>query len=238
MHMNSSVHQIRARSPQNASRTRDFDPPFVGHKLPFVGRYGPGNRPFVGRFIPSTRIRKKSGFTLIELLVVLAVVAILVTLALPGFRNFIQDMRLSSQANDLIGDLSFARSEAVKRADDVVVCISTSANNCTGGANWGVGYFIFVDGAGSMLADGAWTGPPADVALRYRESLSGGNTLTANASVPNPLVFSPRGTTNVAGGALGEFRLCDSRGNTKGKAIPISPAGQVRVDRNNPPASC
>jgi prepilin-type N-terminal cleavage/methylation domain-containing protein len=55
----------------------------------------------------------KNGFTLIELLVTLAIAAILLTTAIPSFREIIRNNQLTTQANNLVTALHLARSEAV-----------------------------------------------------------------------------------------------------------------------------
>jgi len=55
------------------------------------------------------------GFTLIELLTALVVLAILATVALPSYQNFVLTQRVRGASYDLMTSLVFARSEAIKR---------------------------------------------------------------------------------------------------------------------------
>lgn len=55
------------------------------------------------------------GFTLIELMIVVAVVAVIVTLAAPSFRDMILMQRLKGINAQLVTDMAFARSEATSR---------------------------------------------------------------------------------------------------------------------------
>jgi len=55
------------------------------------------------------------GFTLIELMISLIIAAILMTVGLPMFSDFMQQIRLSIAANDLRHALALTRSEAIKR---------------------------------------------------------------------------------------------------------------------------
>lgn len=55
------------------------------------------------------------GFTLAELLIVIAVAAVLLTVGVPGFRDFILLQRLKGINAQLVTDLQFARSEAASR---------------------------------------------------------------------------------------------------------------------------
>ena len=70
---------------------------------------------------------KSSGFTLIELMVTIAVLAIVLTIAVPSFQGVIRSNQLTTEANTLASALQLARSEAVKRGVDV----SLSANGST-----------------------------------------------------------------------------------------------------------
>ena len=76
-------------------------------------------RPLLVRHSP--RRRRSAAFTLIELLIAIAVVALIVTLAAPSFRNMILMQRLRGTNAQLVTDLSLARSEAVSRAQYVQV---------------------------------------------------------------------------------------------------------------------
>ena len=57
----------------------------------------------------------RRGFTLVELLIVVAVVAIILVVAAPSFRDMILMQRLRSITAQLVTDLQFARNEAVSR---------------------------------------------------------------------------------------------------------------------------
>ena len=80
------------------------------------------------------------GFTLVELVVTLAVASIILSIAVPSFRNMIQNNRATTYANQFIADLSLARIEAIKRGETVYM---TSV-----GSNWNDGWRIWVDADG------------------------------------------------------------------------------------------
>ncbi len=69
------------------------------------------------------------GFTLIELMIVVAVVAVILTLAAPSFRDLILMQRLRGINAQLVTDLSFARSEAISRGTFVQVRFQTVAGS-------------------------------------------------------------------------------------------------------------
>ena len=88
-----------------------------------------------------TRRQRTVGFTLVELLVTIAVVAVLLALAFPSFREITIRTNVTSVTNDLVGALNTARGEAVKRGMPVAV-VSNS-----GSGTWTSGWQIEVDTA-------------------------------------------------------------------------------------------
>jgi prepilin-type N-terminal cleavage/methylation domain-containing protein len=68
------------------------------------------------------------GFTLVELLIVVAVLAVILTLAAPSFREMIEMQRLRGTSAQLTTDIQFARSEAVSRQEVVAISFEPSAS--------------------------------------------------------------------------------------------------------------
>lgn len=66
-------------------------------------------------------IASQRGFTLLELMVVVILVGITAAIAVPNFSQLIENSRRAAVTNDLMGMLSHARSEAVKRAVSIEV---------------------------------------------------------------------------------------------------------------------
>lgn len=95
----------------------------------------------------NSRMPNPGGFTVIELLVGVAVLAILTTLAVPSFHQFILNNRLAAQANEMVGAFQFARSEALKRGLTVQVCSSSDGAGCNG--NWHEGWVAIADPGGT-----------------------------------------------------------------------------------------
>lgn len=60
-------------------------------------------------------MQNSKGFTLIELLITIAVLAIILAFAVPSFVNLIENSRVTTQSNTLLGAINLARSEAVKQ---------------------------------------------------------------------------------------------------------------------------
>lgn len=156
-------------------------------------------------------MKRQSGFTLIELLVTITVASILATIAIPSFKLTFQNNRLVSQANDILGAMIYARSEAVALNQTVSVCASSDGVNC--GTAWASGWIIGY----------APTGTTFTTILRKHEALSGNNTLTS--TLGGTVTFLSSGLS----GGTGYFSLCDSRGPSFGRSLYLSANGFARL---------
>jgi len=102
----------------------------------------------------ASRRRAPRGFTLLECLMALAVAALLLGIAAPDFSRTLSERALAVQASQFMSALRFARSEAVKRGQPVVVCASDPAApgvSCQpqGRADWRAGWIVFADPSGT-----------------------------------------------------------------------------------------
>jgi type IV fimbrial biogenesis protein FimT len=69
------------------------------------------------------------GFTLVELMVTILVGAVLVSIAIPSFRNLSASSALTAAADDIVGAINSARMEAVKRNASAQFCSDMAASN-------------------------------------------------------------------------------------------------------------
>lgn len=65
---------------------------------------------------------------MIEVLITLAIIAILVAVAMPSYQDTIQQKRLKEAVESLRADVQLARTEALKRSQNVVVSRTSSGN--------------------------------------------------------------------------------------------------------------
>lgn len=116
-----------------------------------------------------------SGFTMIELLMTIAIATIVMTLAIPSFRYVTNSNRIAGEINGLLGDLQFARAEAIKEGRPVTVCISSNGLDCItpNPAAWQNGWIVFSDPANPRIRDNNET------ILRVQKTFSGTDTFVA-----------------------------------------------------------
>jgi type IV fimbrial biogenesis protein FimT len=191
-------------------------------------------RPLLMR-TPSAPRPATAGFTLIELLVTIVVLSILLGLAVPAFRSFMQNDQQWVQTNSLLLSLNAARSEAIKNDNTVFpaipgrpgsqICTSSTGVACTG-TPWNQGWIVLGADPASPL------NPPK--ILQVVGPLPTGTTLTElnnNLSI----TFLSNGTVNTAPGALVSpgptvpvaFKMCDTRGAAYARYLQVTLMGRT-----------
>jgi type IV fimbrial biogenesis protein FimT len=128
------------------------------------------------------------------MLMVMAIAGIMATLSASMGAQFLRQNRISMQANELIADLSLARTQAASSGAFVTLCKSTDGSSCAAG-NWQDGYMLFVDLDGDAVVDAPPAPPaPRDAILRVAPALTAANTITATGLAnANRVQYRPDG---------------------------------------------
>jgi type IV fimbrial biogenesis protein FimT len=173
----------------------------------------------------SARRPCESGVTLIELIVTITIAAILVALAGPSYKSITTSNRIASEINGLLGDLQFARSEAIKEGQTIIVCASTDGVNCSGSTNWKTGWVVFFDANGNSKVDS-----PGETALRIQTAFNGTDSFQANKNLVS-ISFNREGiATGIANGTL--ITLHDSSASSNWtRCLSINLIGQLTVQK-------
>lgn len=168
-------------------------------------------------------MNRQTGFTLIELMITLAVAAILLTIGIPSFTDFIKNNRLVSYTNEFVAGAHLARSEAIKRRRYGYVCASSNQTSCTGGTNWAVGWITWIDDNGDGVTQ-------SSELISARQALNATVTFTSNGA--SSFRFDPMGISTTTA----TFTLCDDRTGEQGRTIGVSNSGRVGISPT--PAGC
>ncbi|GGD05000.1 GspH/FimT family pseudopilin [Halopseudomonas salina] len=161
---------------------------------------------------------RSRGFTLIELMVALAVFALLIGIAVPGFGSMIDQQRMSTGLNNLGLGLTMTRDEAVRMNRTLTLAPISG--------DWNEGWVIFVDTNNDGVPDGGekvLRHLPPDTQLRVH----------ANKPVSRYVRFNAHGQTELLNGGFqaGTFRFCPSKSGAEGRKLVINQVGRWRVER-------
>jgi len=142
------------------------------------------------------RRHDQRGFTLVELVIAVSMIGVLATLAGPLFRDFVIQQSVRNASFELMSDLTFARSEAVKR--NVSVTMSKTGT-------W----------------TGGWTVAAGATTLRQHPALSPNITITmANPSV----AFLLNG--RASGAAKFTVDDTDGKASIVARCVSVDPGGR------------
>lgn len=178
------------------------------------------------------------GATLMEILIGMLVIAILSTFAITSYSRLIFHTRIVVATSELHAALLYARSEALKRGGNVIVCRSVSANAtqpvCDAGnsdpasnSGWGDGWIIFHDDDG----DGKLS--IADTILRVQEKLFSSNKDGSIIPTPNRKQIKFNSFGQVYGNYI-QFVVAQPaaiRDRYLERYICIASGGRARVDK-------
>lgn len=185
-----------------------------------------------------------AGFTIPELMLTIAVAGVLAAIAIPSMRDFNRNARLTSAVNDLLRSTQTARSEAITRQSNVVVCASddplAAEPACADEGNF-TGWIVFQDTNSNWTFDGDDEDTPAEdgepIIQRYEPVPA---SVSVRADNDGIFSYSPNGFATPAGAITPSSRVvfCDERGDramgndSTARALFVEPTGRARVTKD------
>ena len=181
-------------------------------------------------------MRRHGGFSITELMVVVAIVAILLGIGAPSYRYITNSYRMSAEVNGLLGDLQYARAEAIRQGQYATACVSSDGVSCTGDTDWAKGWIVFSVSdpnnnqtvtAGVLRVQGAFTGTTPD-------------TFIADSNV-TAVTYNREGFATTAAGFAGTtLTLHDSTANSAwSRCLVITAVGLMTTQTHvSNPGTC
>ena len=197
---------------------------------------------------------RSQGFTLLELMIVVALTAVILGIGVPSFREFLRNNKMASVANDFLGGIQTARTEAIKRqlpAGGVAICPSNNPDDANpsclpASTRQFNGWIAFVDADDNCDRD--TTKPDIEVLIRTGSRVDLDNSATRyvkSASNGSCISFAPTGflRTPTDAARLPAFQTvyCDERGNVQQntsmaqslvRGIDVTVTGRARITRD------
>jgi type IV fimbrial biogenesis protein FimT len=153
---------------------------------------------------------RQGGMTIVEIMVAIGIVAMVLALAGPSARNWIQNTQIRSGAESILGGVKQARFEAIKR--NAMVAFELTDPSSTA---WHVCLFD----------------PVADACAAAQPDLAAGGTEgSQNARVGIETTFTSYATPLAAGSNVPSLVAFDSFG----RVAPASPTNIARIEVRNP----
>ena len=163
---------------------------------------------------------RAGGFSLIELMVTIVVASILLAVAVPNLRTFMRRSAVTSEVNDLIGDLQQARSTAVTTRSLVAFCprtTSTTTVACGTANTYENGWIIYIPASSGATYAGDGTVNDKTL-IRTTTAITGLSVRSLNGTV---ITFNQRG--ELSAGADINFGICSKAKNSD--AVGVSSQG-------------
>ena len=160
-------------------------------------------------------------FTLIELIIAIAIITVLLSAGIPGFRSLSCNSSISTAVSSMAAHLQLARSEAIKRASQVVLCPSLDREHCSDSFEWQRGFIIYADNNGNRARD------PSEPLLRFHRPDNNRVRIFTSAG-RKKLAYKPSG---MAPGSTATITVCDRARIAEPRAIILSNPGRARFSK-------
>ncbi|GAB2660729.1 GspH/FimT family protein [Arenimonas aestuarii] len=161
--------------------------------------------------------RQDGGFSLVELVAVVAVFAVVLAVAAPGFSRLRERHAALEAFHSLSVALAGARMAAIQRGRPVSICPSADGQRCRLDLVWDEGWLVYLDARRRPQPERA-----ADVL--WHEQRAAGPLAIRGSPGRHRVRYQP---TGLSGGSNASLRVCSRDGRHLGSVV-INLAGRAR----------
>ena len=152
---------------------------------------------------------------MIELLAAMAIAAVMMMFAFPAFNDFIDQRRMTTNANALISAINFARNEATRRGAEVTLQTQDAADSDN---EWGLGFCVTEGDPGNC-----------DDPLQIF-TIDGSVTVDALGALDNEDAMSFNSRGMLQDGLQGQIQVCgEDAADDPGRVININAIGRASI---------
>jgi type IV fimbrial biogenesis protein FimT len=175
---------------------------------------------------------REAGFNLFELIIVMLIIGIFAAIGVPAFKYVTASTRIATEINGLLGDMQYARTEAVREGLSVSVCPSSDGSTCLGTipSAWQYGWIVFQDPNQNGIVDAA----AGEQVLRVRPAFTSTDTFVSSNTSTVAVTFNRVGyaTIGAAAGADVTFLLHSVPLNSQWtRCLLVTSAGMVTTEK-------
>ncbi len=168
-------------------------------------------------------------------MLVVSLLAILTSLAVPGFQQAIASTRLSTATNELYTSLLQARSEATRRGTRMTVCKSNNGTSClSGSGSWSTGWIGFADPTRAGSTPSIDSGETVSFVV---QPMPAAISISGNTNVVDYVSYSADGRSKTLTGSFttGIIRVCSTSSalsnDTRARDLNINIAGRITITK-------
>ncbi len=163
-------------------------------------------------------VTRQKAITSIEVLVAIAIVAVLVSLAIPQYFSYIEDARIRHAVEDLYHKVVWARSTAIKNSQDVTAVVQTGGSwcvgfttaatcNCNTAGNCALGAYTSGDYPNTTMSASGISASTIYQSSRGTISVPGTLTLSAGGQSAS-VVINKMGLARLCGSNIAGYKAC------------------------------
>lgn len=174
-------------------------------------------------------MKTNKGFSLIELLITISIIGFAAGVLGPPLYGLIRGNQVEAWNNDLIAALSLARSEAISRSKNVIICVSQDGATCSGDGDndWSSGWIVFAD-------DNANNNIDNDEILQIFDTQDDSAVISRNGAggTAGKITYNSRGLIT---GGVGTLTICSAglgagtEASVQGRQITLTAVGRVTM---------